>query len=455
MKKFNKDKYLKMLKFKKFINTYSKYIYIIIITMICSCLGMYLTYSKFFVNQEAEVIRTTVGNFSQGDVVIAAYINGEYSNSIPGKTDGYYIDKITCDNGTTADWDYEKWALILTNLTKKTKCNLYLKTAVSKVPNIIATLDTTGKCPTVNDDGSVSVTGAEATNGYLCKAKDAYGDSYYFRGNVTNNYVKFAGFYWRIVRINGDETVRVIYDGTSAYANGQVNVSRQIGTSYFNSSYTDNAYVGYMYGQTYNSNYTATHTNTNNSTVKIYIDNWYKSKFKDTTYEKFIADNTFCADRSLAKNNSGTGGSKSTTYYRGHNFTNSSHNIKIILTCPQKNDAFTVNDITHGNGALTYPISLLSMDEITLAGAWDYLVSSNYLFSNSEWWTLTPSDFINDGDDSGTASVWRVYRNGYVESRGTSNENGIRPVINLKPETLLYGSGTTTDPYRLITESLT
>ena len=63
----------------------------------------------------------------------------------------------------------------------------------SKVKNpiddIIAQLDTTGKCPSVNNDGSINVTGAEATNGYLCKAKDACGDSYYYRGNVTNNYV--------------------------------------------------------------------------------------------------------------------------------------------------------------------------------------------------------------------------------------------------------------------------
>ena len=125
-------------------------------------------------------------------------------------------------------------------------------------------MDTTGKCPTVNEDGSVNVTAVEATNGYLCKAPDAYGDSYYYRGNVTNNYVLFADKYWRIVRINGDGTVRVIYDGTSAHANGESSSDRQIGTSAFNSSYKDNAYVGYMYGQTGASTYAAAHANTNN-----------------------------------------------------------------------------------------------------------------------------------------------------------------------------------------------
>ena len=96
-----------------------------------------------------------------------------------------------------------------------------LGSKMTAVDRIIAQLDTTGKCPSVNNDGSVSVTGVEATNGYLCKAPDAYGDSYYYRGNVTNNYVLFADKYWRIVRINGDGTVRVIYDGTSAHANGE------------------------------------------------------------------------------------------------------------------------------------------------------------------------------------------------------------------------------------------
>ena len=72
------------------------------------------------------------------------------------------------------------------------------------VNKIVAQLDTTGKCPTVNVDGTVNVTSAESENSLLCSAPDNYGTSYYYRGNVQNNYVKFANFYWRIVRINGD-----------------------------------------------------------------------------------------------------------------------------------------------------------------------------------------------------------------------------------------------------------
>ena len=208
MKKFNKDKYLKKLKFNK----YNRYLYIGIPCLLILLIGIYFTYSKFIVFKEKEVVRTTVGDFASGDAIIGAYIDGEYSKSMPGKNDGYVVEKIVCDNDAAASW-----GIVLTNLTKRTKCNVYFRT--NPINKIISQLDVTGKCPAINEDGSVKVTAAENTNALLCSAPDAYGTSYYYRGNVTNNYVKFAGFYWRIIRINGDGTVRVIYDGTSAHTN--------------------------------------------------------------------------------------------------------------------------------------------------------------------------------------------------------------------------------------------
>ena len=151
--------------------------------------------------------------------------------------------------------------------------------------SIIAQLNTTGACPTVNDDGSVQITGVEDTNGYLCSAPDDYGTSYYYRGNVTNNYVYFAGYYWRIIRINGDDSIRMIYDGTSAHANSESSEDRQIGTSQYNSSGNDNAYVGYMYGTPASTTYEATHANLNDSTIKSYIDEWYAENILGTGHE--------------------------------------------------------------------------------------------------------------------------------------------------------------------------
>ena len=450
MAKFNREKALRRLEFKRKWRSYSRYVYIAVPCVLCCLLCLYFAYSKFFVSKEEVVIKTTVGNFIQGDLVIGAYIDNEYSSTIPGKDDGYVVEKIVCDNGATGEWDEDKWGLLTTNLTKRTKCNVYFKKVVSKVPDIIATVDTSGKCPTVNEDGSVSVTAVEATNGYLCKAKDAYGDSYYYRGNVTNNYVKFADKYWRIVRINGDGTVRVIYDGTSAHANGESSSDRQIGTSAFNSSYNDNAYVGYMYGATGASTYATAHANTNNSTIKTYIDNWYKTNILGTANEEYLADNIFCNDRSLAGNNTGTGAGTSTSYYRWYNGpweseSYSKYNNKMMLTCPQQNDAFTVSDTSKGNGALTYPVGLLSTDEIALAGGWNEENSGYYLYSGQVWWASSPDFFYGN-----IAFVRRVLSNGYANSDNDVNlAHGVRPVFNLKADTLAQGSGTSSDPYRI------
>ena len=325
-------------------------------------------------------------------------------------------------------------------------------TSIPVVDKIISQLDTTGKCPTVNDDGTVNVTAVEATNGYLCKAKDAYGDSYYYRGNVTNNYVKFADKYWRIVRINGDGTVRVIYDGTSAHANGESSEDRQTGTSAFNSSYNDNAYVGYMYGATGASTYAAAHANTNDSTIKAYIDNWYKTNIVGTTNEQYLADNVFCNDRSISSNKPSSSynnlgyGTNATAYrwYYGP-WSSGGYNSSMRLICPQKNDAFTVSDTTNGNGALTYPVGLLSTDEIVLAGGWNASNSGYYLYSGQYWWASSPHFF-----DGGFAGVRNVDSHGIANHYdGVFSSAGVRPVFNLKAEVLTYGNGTMNNPYRL------
>ena len=449
MAKFNREKVLRQLEFKRKWRSYSRYVYIAVPCVLCCLLCLYFAYSKFFVSEEQAVIRTTVGDFTYGDVVIGAYIDGEYSSTIPGKNDGYVVENVVCDNGAVGKWNNDDWGLLTTNLSKRTKCNVYFKKL--KVHDIIAQLDTSGKCPTVNDDGSVSVTGVEATNGYLCKAPDAYGDSYYYRGNVTNNYVKFADKYWRIVRINGDGTVRVIYDGTSAHANGESSSDRQIGTSAFNSSYNDNAYVGYMYGQKGASTYVAAHTNTNNSTIKAYIDNWYKTNIVGTANEQYLADNIFCNDRSISSNKpdsyNNLGYGTNATAYRWYDgpWSSGGYNSNMRLTCPQKNDAFTVSDTTNGNGALTYPVGLLSTDEIVLAGGWSTSNSGYYLYSGQYWWASSPHYF-----NGGNAFVRFVFSNGYASfSNYVHSSRGVRPVFNLKAEVLVQGSGTATDPYRI------
>ena len=475
---------------------------------------------------------------------------------IDGSTESRTIDTGTLAPNGSKDYRISLWMDKSVTLSDDAQNKVFKSKVVvdavateTAMDKIIASVDTTGKCPTINSDGTVNVTKGEATDGYVCSASDAYGTSYYYRGNVTNNYVKFADKYWRIVRINGDGTVRVIYDGTSAHTNGESSTDRQIGTSRFNyywkrdnvqdsnSSYVylDNAGVGYMYGnadtivestsshfssyfdftktyyiakvytfdestrtftlkdpiQILGSNLTADYigyyyfndstvapssggllykiigitagdssasvkygyvqygtsskevaqTNTNDSTIKTYLDNWYKTNISGTENEQYLADNIFCNDRSFASNNSGTGAGMSKTYYSWSSW----HASKTNLKCPQQNDAFTVSDTTNGNGALTYGIGLVTNDEVVLAGAYNASNSGYYLYSGSWYWTGSSHEVFNSFGMERT-----VYSNGDIGFDNVYYENGgVRPVLNLSPEVLNNGDGGMNNPYHV------
>ena len=121
MTRFDKDKYLRKIKLKR----YNKYFYLGIVCLFCLIIGLYFTYSKFSVSKDTEVVKTTVGEFLYGDIVVGAYINGEYSSTFPKKDDGYKVEKIICDNNSTGTWNNDAWGIVVSNLTKRTKCNVY------------------------------------------------------------------------------------------------------------------------------------------------------------------------------------------------------------------------------------------------------------------------------------------------------------------------------------------
>ena len=313
------------------------------------------------------------------------------------------------------------------------------------VDKIVAQLDTTGKCPTVNDDGTVNVTGAESENSLLCSAPDNYGTSYYYRGNVTNNYVKFANFYWRIVRINGDGSIRLIYDGTSAHANGESSEDRAIGQSAFNEKNDDNAYAGYMYGASGSSTYAETQANINDSTIKKYVDSWYENNVKGTVYEQYLADNIFCNDRQSIN---GYGFGKIETGYRWNYFpveTNNSNNKYMLLVCKNKNDSFTVKYNSVGNGMLKYSIALITKDEVLLSGGWTDDNSSYFMSNgNNTYFTLSPANY----DSRGFVRIGTVGENGNLcNSHNCIGKFSVKPVINLKTNSLKSGDGTINNPY--------
>ena len=272
----------------------------------------------------------------------------------------------------------------------------------------------------------------------LYMMEDQDGKSYYYRGSVSNNYVQFAGYYWRIIRQNGDGSVRLLYAGTSANATGD---SLQIRTNAFNSTRTNPGYVGYMYGSTFNTSYEQTHANENDSSIKTQLDSWYKTNIVDKNLEQYIADSGFCNDRSL---DSGNGVSTTaTTYFKGfRRYVN--HEPSLI--CPNaSNDLFTVSN-EDGNQALTYPIGLITVDELMLGGLSDgYLNRLSYTYSSSHYWTMSPRYFEASAV---AAREFYAYSAGSAGNYIVTYTFGVRPVINLAADTPITGGiGTQNDSY--------
>ena len=275
---------------------------------------------------------------------------------------------------------------------------------------------------------------------------DEDGEVYYFAGNPTDNWLKFAGYYWRIIRINGDGSIRMIYNGTGTATTG---TSTQISTSAYNSSYNDNAYVGYMYGSTGANSYAATHANNNNSTIKGVLDSWYAVNIANKGYGDQVSKEAgFCGDREPSTSSStsnGSGGTGTTvTYYGGYiRLTNSTKSP--TLKCKNNEDMYTVSGSSRGNKALTNPVGLITADEVAMAGGvYRQTNQSYYLYTNSAYWTMSPYNFYS----LDSAHVFFVYSNGVLGSNFVNNTYGVRPVINLSADvTVKSGNGTSTTPY--------
>ncbi len=275
--------------------------------------------------------------------------------------------------------------------------------------------------PTITTRTDFSTTFTSITTGTLYTAADDYGTSYYYAGNPTDNWVKFGGFYWRIIRLNGDGTIRMIYQGIAANTTG---TGTQIGTSAFNSFRNDNMYVGYMYtsGQV--------HGNGTNSTIKELLDDWYSSNL--SSYASKIATGggaSFCNDRTPS---SGTGLGKTYTGYAAYNRLDT--NKAPSLKCTDSGDRFATS------------IGLITADEVAYAGGvFDQKNRYNYLYTAQSYWTMSPYSFISEGH----AIAFIVSSEGRFSLVYMSGTLGVRPVINLKADTTFAdgGNGTSSNPY--------
>ena len=244
---------------------------------------------------------------------------------------------------------------------------------------------------------------------------------YYFAGNATDNWVKFGknasnqDLYWRIIRTNSDGGVRLLYHGTSTTA-----TDAYIGTSTFNSSYNNIAYVSYMYGNL--GSVANARENTTDSTIKTIIDKWYKDNL-NTNYGKYLSTTAvYCNDRSTSDN----------AYFGA--YTRLITNKTPSYDCTTTEDKFTV-DTSTGNGKLTYPIALMTADEVSFAGGlyltsaptWYYYNSANKSSTGStDWWLLSPNNW--NGSNANVFNVNGSSNPGNLNNNNVNNTNGVRPV---------------------------
>jgi len=361
-------------------------------------------------------------------------------------------------------------------------------------PSIPNTLNLESKVDTATTINFAQI--SSATNGRgIYKYQEDGQDIYYWRGAVTDNHVIFGGYCWEMVRTTKTGGVKMIYDGTPEESKGVQtcpntgsNSQLSVGNIKFNASYNDNAYVGYMYGLTgvtaepssaqciklnsagtaaevgtetteetciqaggkwATTAYESTHANVVNSNIKGEIDKWFSTSSLNTeeNLEK-LEDAVYCNDRRI-ETGYGTElgyGTNRTGYMARNRFdTNKTTSIP-DLSC-SKNDSFTVSD-ENGNGDLTYPVGLLTADEIVLAGGLYGSNNTDYYLnvgSSNYYWALSPSVF-----NSILAFEFCVYTSGNLNNgHYVLNTVGVRPVVSLASGTSFSsgGDGSETAPF--------
>ena len=408
------------------------------VILIISAVILNFTRAKYRTTQSIPLVNGTI-NYTPADFnAVAIYVNGDSgytkTDTIP---DGYVLNKSESyctvngeeDTSISLSYDTSTKSLSVTPMTTKgTKCYLYFdEKGITNIQELI-----TSKNLATRTDFSTTLT--EDTTGTIYQAQDDDGTTYYFAGNTNDNWVSWAGFYWRIIRINGDGTLRLIYNGTSKNQTGS---GTQIGTSAFNSSYNNNMYVGFKY--TSNN----VHGTGTNSTILGELNEWYTTSGIDDYADDIDMNAGFCNDRQPSTSNStsnGSGGTGTTATYYGA-YIRLDNNGMPTFKCSNSSDLFTVSSSNKGNKSLQYPIGLITLDEAWYAGGYTSNNSSYYLYTNQNYWTMSPRYYFD------SAYVFYVYSPGYLYWGYVYSAYGVRPVINLKADTQFSeGNGTSETP---------
>ena len=329
----------------------------------------------------------------------------------------------------------------ISNVTSSKTCSISFK---KEIPTLYTKLITDKSTVLTRTDFSTAFITRNTKTLYT--AREDGTTVYYFAGNATDNWVKFGknesnqDLFWRIIRTNSEGSVRLLYHGTSTTA-----TDAYIGTSKFNSYAYNIGYVSYMYGSS-GSIANARANQKNSSTIKTTIDNWYTSNLEAKGYTKYLSRTAvYCNDRSTPDN------------YDFEAFTRLKTNKTPTYDCATTEDKFTV-DTSTGNGKLTYPIALMTADEVSFAGGlystnaptWYYYNSANGSSTGSTWWwLLSPSNW-----NGSYARVFSVRGSSYPGDLGNyyyvDGAGGVRPAISLKScVKWKSGDGTASDPYTI------
>ena len=409
------------------------------------------TKAKYRTTQNIPLVNGTI-NYELSDLnLIGVYIQGDdgYTKSDTIPEEGYVLnsEESYCtvngeeDTNMSINYNADTKSLSVSPMTSKgTKCYLYFdEKGITNIEELIAS-----KNLATRTDFSTIVT--EDTAGTIYYEDTSKGRTYYFAGAPTDNWIKFGGFYWRIIRINEDGTLRLIYSGNDTSGPVTTGENTQIGTSAFNSLFYNNMYVGYMYTDG------NVHGLDTNSEIKGVLDEWYQNNL--TSYNDKIDGNAgFCGDRTpyqcsdIKCNDASVGGGtgSSETYYGAFIRLYRSEKSP-SLECPNNSDLYTTSGSEQGNKALTYPIGLISADEVAYAGGVSGSINDSfYLFTNLYYWTMSP--FYVTGSFA-NSNVFSVYSTGQFAMNWVPNTDGVRPVINLKADIQITGgTGTSTNPY--------
>ena len=446
---------MKLEKYKEF-HRKRKIIYSLVGLILLS-LGIFLFYQSYAFYEEKKNFDVINGSVEDpGDIYFAYYIDGVISRNMPLQNTGYTLDeaKSNCNNGVIPTWDNASWEAKVNHknysatTNTRTKCTLYFNKTAKTVKTALGNIEVNNYTPDFTKSACDDST-CESHEKGIYETTDTDGNpTYYYRGSVENNYVKFAGYYWRIIRINSNGSIRMIYDGTSAHKNGESSTDRQYGTSQFNTAYNNNMYVGYMYTSE------EAHGTGTSSAIKTNVDKFYIDKL--SSYASKLDTNAgFCGDRSNLNLQSGVGTGTVITYNKGY--------LRVVesaptLACENASDYYTVASASSGNKKLSYPTGLITVDEVMLAGqtggvfdgTYNHMKTNNgsYLTTGNAFWTMTPAGGYNPfGPTYWGAFMFYVGGFGGIDDISVNVTFVLRPVVNLKSGVTITGSGTMTNPY--------